>query len=144
MFDPCAYFDGRFKASGMFIDRKGIIRRRFDVNITATPQDNGFILDEDFLYDDGETETRQWIVTKNGNHQFTGVAGGVIGEAKGYIDGNALIWRYKFALPVGRRLITIRFDDVMVLQTDGVLINRARLTKWGIWVGDVLISFHPQ
>lgn len=144
MFDPCAYFDGRFKASGMFIDRKGIIRRRFDVNITATTQDNGFILDEDFLYDDGETETRQWIVTKNGNHQFTGVAGGVIGEAKGYIDGNALIWRYKFALPVGRRLITIRFDDVMVLQTDGVLINRARLTKWGIWVGDVLISFHPQ
>lgn len=144
MFDPCAYFDGRFKASGMFIDRKGIIRRRFDVNITATPQDNGFILDEDFLYDDGETETRQWIVTKNGNHQFTGVAGGVIGEARGYIDGNALIWRYKFALPVGRRLITIRFDDVMVLQADGILINRARLTKWGIWVGDVLISFHPQ
>ncbi|MGB2098038.1 MAG: DUF3833 family protein, partial [Candidatus Puniceispirillales bacterium] len=69
---------------------------------------------------------------------------GVIGEARGHIDGNALIWRYKFALPVGRRLITIRFDDVMVLQTDGVLINRARLTKWGIWVGDVLISFHPQ
>ncbi|MGB1919711.1 MAG: DUF3833 family protein [Candidatus Puniceispirillales bacterium] len=144
MFDPCTYFDGSFKASGMFIDRKGIIRRRFDVNITATPQDNGFILDEDFLYDDGETETRQWIVIKNGDHQFTGVAGGVIGEARGHIDGNALIWRYKFALPVGRRLITIRFDDVMVLQTDGVLINRARLTKWGIWVGDVLISFHPQ
>ncbi|MGB2098074.1 MAG: DUF3833 family protein, partial [Candidatus Puniceispirillales bacterium] len=76
MFDPCTYFDGSFKASGMFIDRKGIIRRRFDVNITATPQDNGFILDEDFLYDDGETETRQWIVIKNGDHQFTGVAGG--------------------------------------------------------------------
>ncbi|MGB1036768.1 MAG: DUF3833 family protein, partial [Candidatus Puniceispirillales bacterium] len=46
MFDPCIYFDGCFKASGMFIDRKGIIRRRFDVNIIATPQDNGFILDE--------------------------------------------------------------------------------------------------
>jgi hypothetical protein len=28
------------------------------------------------------------------------------------------------------------------LQADGVMINRARLTKWGIWVGDVLISFH--
>ncbi len=144
IFDPCTYFDGRFKAAGIFIDRKGIIRRRFDVDILATPKDNGFILDEDFIYDDGETETRQWIVTKNGNHQFTGVAGGVIGEARGYIDGNALIWRYKFALPVGKRHITIRFDDVMVLQTDGVLINRARLTKWGIWVGDVLISFHPQ
>jgi hypothetical protein len=32
----------------------------------------------------------------------------------------------------------------MAVQPDGVLINRARLTKWGIWVGDVLISFHPQ
>tara|TARA_E500000178_G_scaffold349232_1_gene405819 strand:+ start:487 stop:927 length:441 start_codon:yes stop_codon:yes gene_type:complete len=143
-FDPCQYFDGQFKATGCFIDRKGVIRRRFDVDIVATPQANGFVLDEDFLYDDGETESRRWIVTKTADHHFTGKADGVIGEAAGYIDGNALIWRYQFALPVGKRKINIRFDDVMVEQPDGVLVNRARLTKWGIWVGDVLISFHPQ
>jgi hypothetical protein len=121
-----------------------VIRRRFDVDVTATPQDNGFILDEDFVYDDGELETRQWVVSRHGDNQYKGVAGGVIGEATGYVDGNALIWRYRFALPVGKRRITIRFDDVMAVQPDGVLINRARLTKLGIWVGDVLISFHPQ
>ena len=144
IFDPCTYFDGQFKATGLFIDRKGVIRRRFDVDVTATPQDNGFILDEDFVYDDGELETRQWVVSRHGDNQYKGVAGGVIGEATGYVDGNALIWQYRFALPVGKRRITIRFDDVMAVQPDGVLINRARLTKWGIWVGDVLISFHPQ
>lgn len=143
-FDPCTYFNGRFKASGLFIDRKGIIRRRFSVDIIATSTENGFILDEDFIYDDGETESRQWIVTKKGDNQFSGVADGVIGEASGYIDGNALIWRYYFALPVGKRKIAIRFDDIMAEQPDGIMINRARLTKWGIWVGDVLISFHPQ
>ncbi len=38
IFDPCTYFDGRFKAAGIFIDRKGIIRRRFDVIYYGNPK----------------------------------------------------------------------------------------------------------
>jgi len=137
-----AYFNGRFQAKGVFLDRKGVIRRRFDVAITATPSADGFVLDEDFLYDDGEVEQRQWVVTRLADGQYQGKADGVIGVAKGRVEDNALFWQYRFALPVSKRKIAIRFDDVMILQPDGVLINRARLTKWGIWVGDVLISFH--
>jgi hypothetical protein len=136
------YFNGQFQAKGIFIDRKGVIRRRFDVAITATPSPDGFILDEDFLYDDGETEQRQWVVTRLADGRYEGSADGVIGIAKGRVEDDTLIWQYRFALPVGKRKIAIHFDDVMMLQADGVMINRARLTKWGIWVGDVLISFH--
>ncbi len=137
-----AYFQGRFQAKGVFLDRKGVIRRRFDVAITATPSADGFILDEDFVYDDGEVEQRQWVITQYEDGHYQGKADGVIGVAKGRVEDDVLSWQYRFALPVGKRKIAIRFDDVMMLQPDGVMINRARLTKWGIWVGDVLISFH--
>jgi len=142
--DPfSAYFQGRFQAKGVFLDRKGVIRRRFDVAITATTSADGFVLDEDFLYDDGEVEHRQWVITRLEDGHYQGKADGVIGVANGRVEGNTLTWQYRFALPVGKRKIAIRFDDVMILQPGGILINRARLTKWGIWVGDVLISFHP-
>ena len=54
-----------------------------------------------------------------------------------------LSWRYKFRLPLYGRKVTVTFNDVMVLQEAGILINRAVVSKWGIKLGEVLISFRP-
>jgi hypothetical protein len=54
-----------------------------------------------------------------------------------------LSWRYKFRLPLYSRKVAVTFDDVMVLQEAGILINRAVVSKWGIKLGEVLISFRP-
>jgi len=42
------------------------------------------------------------------------------------------------------RKVTVGFDDVMLLQSDDVLVNRAIVTKWGIKLGEVLITFLPE
>ena len=53
-FLPEEYFAQRLDAYGVFVDRFGTIRRQFNVEVKGTRTSDGFILDEDFLYDDGE------------------------------------------------------------------------------------------
>ena len=141
VFDPCTYFIGMLKAYGVFVDRFGNLRRQFHVNVEGRLTDQGFQLDEAFFYDDGETETRQWNVTKLADGRYSGICADVVGHANGYLEGNMLSWRYKFRLPLYGRKFTVTFEDIMILHEAGILMNRAVVSKWGIKLGEVLISF---
>ena len=135
------YFAGRTKAWGIFQDRFGRLRRQFEVDIEGTWDGETLTLVEDFLYDDGETEQRVWRIKKMGEHAYEGQAAGVIGIAKGLGYGNALNWNYRFALKVGDETWNVTFDDWLFLQPDGVLFNRAEVTKFGIELGTVTLVF---
>jgi len=142
-FQPEVYFAQRLEAYGVFVDRFGTIRRQFNVAVKGTRTSDGFILDEDFLYDDGETETRRWIVTALGDGRYRGECDDVIGQAVGKCTDNMLRWRYGFRLGMYGRKIAVRFDDVMVLQAGGLMVNRATVSKAGIRLGEVLLTFRP-
>ena len=135
------YFAGSTKAWGIFEDRFGTLRRQFEVDIEGTWDGETLTLVEDFLYDDGETERRIWRIKKLDEHRYEGEADGVIGIAEGRAYGNALNWRYDFALKVGDDTWNVAFDDWMYLQSDGILINRAEVTKFGIALGEVTLAF---
>ena len=139
--DVFDYFDGRTQAWGLFEDRFGRVRRQFTVDIEGQVENGKLILDEDFDYSDGEQQQRRWIIERSGDGNYKGQAADVIGEAVGYARGNALNWRYRMALKVGESTWKVAFDDWMFLQTDGVLINRARVTKLGIELGSVTLFF---
>jgi hypothetical protein len=135
------YFQGKTRAWGMFEDRFGRIQRQFVVDIEGTWDGKNLTLTEDFLYNDGETETRVWVLEKTGPQNYTGTTANVIGTAIGTINGNAFNWKYKFKLKVGDGYWNVKFDDWMILQPDGVLINKATITRWGFKLGTVYISF---
>ena len=142
-FLPEAYFDGQLDAFGLFIDRFGTVQRQFHVTVNGRRTDNGFILDEYFTYDDGELETRQWIVTALDGGVYRGKCADVIGHATGVLTDNVLNWQYRFNLPMFGRKVTVKFDDVMALQAGAIMVNRAKVSKWGFLLGEVLISFRP-
>ena len=125
----------------MFHDRFGNLKRSFKVDINGVLQDNILTLDEKFLYDDGEKETRVWKIKILGNNMYSGIADDVIGEAKGISSGNALNWKYKLNLRVKDSTIKVDFDDWMFLQDENILMNRAVVKKWGISLGVVSITF---
>src|SRR5690606_36008077 len=102
------------------------------------------ILDEDFTYSDGTKEQRIWTLEKTADGQWRGRAGDVVGEAKGSLSGNAFQWQYTLALPVGDSVYNVQFDDWMYLIDDTTLINRARMSKWGIELGQVTLFFRKQ
>ena len=135
------YFDGKTKAWGMFHDRFGNLKRSFKVDITGTIDNNTLTLDEKFIYNDGEKESRIWSIKILGNNKYSGTADDVIGEATGISSGNALNWKYKLNLKVKESTVAVDFDDWMFLQDDNILMNRAEVKKWGIVLGVVSITF---
>ena len=135
------YFAGKTKAWGIFEDRFGTLRRQFVVDIDGSWDGDSLTLVEDFVYDNDDTERRIWQIEKTGEHTYAGTADGVIGTARGESYGNALHWRYTFALKIGDGTWNVDFDDWMFLQGDGILINRARVSKFGIELGQVTIAF---
>ena len=61
--------------------------------------------------------------------------------AEGRSAGNALNWRYTLALPVDGRVWEVQFDDWMYLMDERVMLNKARMSKFGIHLGEVTLSF---
>ena len=135
------YFNGKTEAWGMFHDRFGNLKRSFKVDILGILDSDTLTLDEKFVYDDGEKDTRIWTIKILGDDKYSGEASDVVGKAKGVASGNALNWRYKLNLKVKDSTIVVDFDDWMFLQDKGVLINRAEVKKWGLNIGVVTITF---
>ncbi|BBP43174.1 DUF3833 domain-containing protein [Thiosulfativibrio zosterae] len=141
--DLFAFFNGKTQAWGQFQDRSGMVLRRFTVDITGTlsADKTQLILDEQFLYNDGEKQTRVWTIKQTQPNQFIGTAADVVGEAKGQSAGNALNWAYVLDLPYKDSSIHVNFDDWMYLHDDQTMVNRAAVTKWGFKVGEVTLFF---
>ena len=139
--DLRSYFNGPLTAHGIFTDRSGKVVRRFSVKMTCTWSGNQGVLDEDFTYSDGKKERRVWRLTDLGNGRYSGRADDVVGEALGQAAGNALHWRYTLALPVDGRVWEVQFDDWMVLMDERVMLNKAVMSKFGIRLGEVTLSF---
>lgn len=136
-----AYFNGPLTAHGIFTDRAGKVQRRFVVKLVGRWQGGVGTLEEDFNYSDGKTERRVWTLTPLGNGRWRGTAGDVVGEALGEVRGNALHWNYTLRLPVDGSTYDVQFDDWMFLMDGQVMLNRARMSKFGFGLGEVTLSF---
>ncbi len=139
--DLSQYFNGTLDAYGVFTDRSGTVVKRFTVVMRCIWQGNNGVLDEDFTYSDGSTQKRIWRLTKLADGQFTGTADDVVGAALGQARGNAFNWKYTLALPVDGTVYNVQFDDWMYLMTDKVMLNKATMTKFGVRLGEVTLSF---
>ena len=135
------YFNGPLLAHGLFTDRAGKVQRRFLVRLKGTWVGDVGTLEEDFEYSDGKTERRVWTITDLGGGRYSGLAGDVLGEAKGEASGNALRWAYTLKLPVDGKVYEVQFDDWMYLMSDKVMLNKAQMSKFGFKLGEVTLSF---
>lgn len=142
--DLASYFNGRLTAQGMFQDRSGKVVRRFTVEMTGSWQGNQGVLDEHFSYDDGEKQRRIWRLVKQPDGSYTGTADDVVGEARGRTAGYALFWDYTLKLPVDGKVYEVRFDDWMYQLDEQTLLNRSRMSKFGITLGEVTLFFRKD
>lgn len=135
------YLNGPLKAYGLFTDRQGRVVKRFEVDMQASWSGDQGTLDERFTYSDGTRQQRVWHLTDLGQGRFSGRADDVVGEAQGQSAGNALRWGYTLALPVDGRIWHVQFDDWMYLIDQKTMINKAVMSKFGIRLGEVTLSF---
>jgi hypothetical protein len=146
--DLSEYFNGTIDAYGIFTDRSGEVKKRFTVLLVAQWKviDGKKIgtLDESFEYSDGTKQKRVWTLTETAPGKYIGRADDVVGDALGESAGNALNWTYTLALPVDGTIYHVQFNDWMYLVTPKVMLNKAKMSKFGIDLGEVTLSFYKR
>jgi hypothetical protein len=140
--DLKTYFNGDLTAHGMFSDRSGKVVRRFVVTMKCSWQGSDGVLDESFVYSDGEKQRRVWRLKQLADGRYVGAADDVVGEAKGQSAGNAFQWSYTLRLPVDGKTYEVQFDDWMYLIDEHVMLNKAVMSKFGLRLGEVTLAFH--
>jgi len=135
------YFTGTVDAWGIFTDRSGRVVKRFTVVIDCQWQGDEGVLDEAFTYSDGTLQRRVWRLKALPNGRYEGRADDVVGMATGQTKGNAFQWQYTLALPVDGKVWEVQFDDWMYLMNDRVMLNKAVMSKLGVTLGEVTLSF---
>ena len=142
--DLVKYFSGTTDAWGMFQKRNGEVVKRFHVVIEGRETDGALVLDEHFDYSDGTHQQRVWTLRHQPDGRWTGTAADVVGAAEGSVSGNALHWSYVLRLPVDDKTYDVAFDDWMYLVDETTMVNRARMSKFGVRLGEVTLLFRHR
>jgi hypothetical protein len=135
---------GRTLGEGAFVNSITGGETKFSVVIDGKWDGKVLTLVEDFTYSDGSTDRKTWRLTKTGNGAYQGVREDVIGEAKVRQDGKGVRLDYYVTLSTGLGGIDVRFQDLLYLNDDGSIANKAVVSKFGLRVGRVNITMRPQ
>jgi hypothetical protein len=141
-FEPERYFEGRIRSWGVFEDRSGNPTSRFTTSIAGHRDGDALVLVQDFAYDDGRTQRREWRLRRVGEHRYEATANDVVGTAVGEAYGNVFHWSYTLALQPGNPLKNVDLDQWMYLQEDGTtILNRATISKLGVVLAEASEHF---
>ncbi len=138
------FFDGKLTAHGVVKNRSGKVIRYFNADILAYWRDGVGVLEEDFVFDDGEEQRRVWTLKPDGAGGYIGTAGDVVGEGQARVAGNSMFLDYVLRIPYGDGTIDLRIDDRMYLVSPTVLINESSMTKFGFEVGRLLLVIEKR
>lgn len=143
--DLRAYLNGPLSVSGMFFGLSGRAERRFTADMVGRWAGRKGTLEERFRYHDGAIQERCWHLTFADEECFVATAQDVEGEASGVQCGNAAVMRYRLLVPRAKGgEIVVAMEDWFYLMEDGTLLNRARMSKFGLKVGEVFAAFRKS
>jgi hypothetical protein len=137
--DLKTFFNGELVAYGMVLDRTGQLTRRFNVKLQASWDGDNGVIDEQFVFDDGEKTTRVWRLIKTDNNSYQGRADDVLGIAYGKTSGSVLHWKYDMVINFDGSDYEVSLDDWMYLVDDNRLFNKTDIIKFGFKVGEIVL-----
>lgn len=140
-FDPITFFNGELVAEGVVQNRSGKVTRHFVATIDAYWDEERGVLDEVFLFSDGEESERYWEFTRTGPNTWSGTAGDVVGESRLVHAGNAIQMRYRLSVPLSSgRNVVLNMDDWLYQVSEETLINETVMRKFGFRVGKLILT----
>lgn len=134
------YFQGKTRGYGMFFDRFGRAQLSFVIDLEGSWDGTTLTLDEHLKYDSGEELRRTFLITKVSPTQYEVRTEAVVGVGTIEVHGNTAKWTYRLRQQIGESEWVLRFDDWMHLQSDGMLLNRAYASKFGVEFGQVFMA----
>lgn len=135
------YFAGISTAQGRFTNSITGQVRGMSVALQGFWDGRTLKLVEDFTFDDGEKDRKIWFFEKIAPDRYIGRRDDVVGVAEAQVVGQELRLTYQADVPTAQGSIRLTFHDTLALQGNGVLLNRAVVSKFGIPIGRVDLEF---
>ena len=111
-----------------------ISRFMADMNVRWTG--NVGLIHEDFMYDCGDRQQRQWTLTAGNDSSIKAEAPDAIGFRTGMQKGSAVQLNYRIKLPENSGVHELDAVDWMYLIENGTIMNRSQFCKSGIKVAE--------
>jgi hypothetical protein len=138
------FLNGKLTGWGIFQETGGKVTKRFRIDMEASWQGNKGKFVEHFSFADGTKQVRTWDMTRIDAHNYTAVANDSVGPGNGQSYGNTIHWNYTIKTETDSGTYDLDYDYWMYMIDNNTLINRATLSKFGIPLGDIAVTFHKN
>lgn len=142
-FDLRTHLNGPVVCEGVIYGPLGRVSSRFVADFDVSWEGNSGVMKEQFRYDDGSTQDREWHLTLGNDGKIQALASDVVGTGTGVQTGSAVQLRYKFRLPEGSGGHVLDAVDWMYLAPNGTIVNRSQFRKFGIQVAELVATMRP-
>ena len=142
IFDPMRFYEGHTRSWGVFENGKGEPTERIVTETRGRLVGGELRMEQDLFMGSKPRQHRSWRMRRIDAHHFEATANDMVGTAHGEAWGNMFTWSFTLALKPGNPLFNVAMTQHMYLQPDGkTMINRDRVTKFGIFVAGVTEEF---
>jgi len=138
------FLNGKLSGWGIYQETGGRVVKRFRIDMEASWTGNKCKFVENFSFDDGSKQVRTWEITRIDEHHYEAVANDSVGPGKGEAYGNTLHWDYTIKTKTDSGTYDLNYDYWMYMIDKNTLINRATLSKFGVPLGDIAVTFHKK
>lgn len=136
-FDIRQAFDGPVEAHGMIYGPTGRVTSRFRAMMVGSFTNDGGVINEEFDYASGRTQSRAWKIKFAEDGTISSTADDIEGIASMEQRGNALEMHYRLRLPEDAGGHVLDVTDWIYQMPDGTLLNRSQMRKFGIKVAEL-------
>lgn len=142
-FDLRRHLAGPMICDGVLFGPTGRVATRFRARMQGIWQGDAGRLLEEFRYDSGNSQNREWVLQLGPDGTVRATAGDLVGEGRGQVAGAALQMRYRIRLMPEAGGHVLDVVDWMYLGEDGVIVNRSEFRKFGIKVAELVATIRP-
>ena len=132
-------FVGRQTGVGLFRVPLTGDERRFTARLHGRLSQGGqrLTITEDFMYDDGQENTLAWVFDRAGPGRWVGRREDTVGTATAIEANGEVRLSYLADFASDSSVTRLGFADVIYRRADGVIVNDAVVTRYGLPIGTV-------
>jgi hypothetical protein len=142
-FDPRVHLCGPLLCEGVSYGPFGRVTSRFVAKMTGSWDGNHGTLREEFLYDNGVVQNREWRLELDEHGTLHAEANDVPGGGLGRVSGSTVKLGYIIRLPATAGGHVLRVIDWMYLCENGTIMNRSQFRKFGILMAELVATIRP-
>ncbi len=143
-FDLRKHLNGPILCEGVIYGPTGRVTSRFVADFDARWDGNTGVMTEDFRYDSGRTQSREWRLTLGNDGSIKAEADDLEGTGTGMQKGSAVLLNYRIRLPKEAGGHVLDTMDWMYLMENGSIMNRSQFRKFGFKVAELVATMRPK